>query len=206
MKQPTKKDLEIALTRAKEEQKDMMNLLNEDFIGYDDAGGDEEMGFLETTISVLQAALEKSEPAENGNILRRVQIKQTLCGYVDLLGKDEEDILRLADALYNREGEELPDMDDGFPLQFAILDNEGNTKEDKKSLYVVTTRKCDFSSIECILSIYGADAGVADAIKAGHEKWIEDDANVLTQHDFVLNELKSAGYASELCPFKNVSI
>ena len=50
----------------------------------------------------------------------RVKIRQVLEGYVDIDAATAEEAIRKAKDIYEGQGEELPDMDDGLPLEFSV--------------------------------------------------------------------------------------
>ena len=50
----------------------------------------------------------------------RVKIRQVLEGYVDIDAATAEKAIRKAHDMYFDRGEELPDMDDGLPLEFSV--------------------------------------------------------------------------------------
>lgn len=51
----------------------------------------------------------------------KILIQQILNGYVEIEAPDEATALDIADTLYNEEGQELPDMEDGIPLSFFLI-------------------------------------------------------------------------------------
>ena len=50
----------------------------------------------------------------------RVRIRKVLEGYVDIDAATAEEAIRQAEEMYVDRGEELPDMEDGFPLEFSV--------------------------------------------------------------------------------------
>lgn len=74
----------------------------------------------------------------------RVKITQVLEGYVDLEVERAEDALALADDMYRRQGMELPDMDDGLPLQFSLEDVLQRDFADTNTVFLVPDDKCNW--------------------------------------------------------------
>ena len=52
----------------------------------------------------------------------RILITQTLCGCVDIEAEDLDTALEIADSRFNRNGKELPDMDDFQDLEFEAVE------------------------------------------------------------------------------------
>jgi len=51
-----------------------------------------------------------------------VQVEQIRRGYVTIEAENMEDALKIANTRFNRDGEELPDMDDCEALRFSVVE------------------------------------------------------------------------------------
>lgn len=94
-------------------------------IADEDVSGEE---VLETVIAEELARWEDTHKVfEQGGSQKStysVCITQKLEGFVDIEADSPEEALELADATYNAEGCELPDMEDGIPLEFEVVNCE----------------------------------------------------------------------------------